>query len=69
MKETDARDFPDQSTGVACCTLNLDATDHLTGIFGTGASYQRVDTVPWVPVRDPEAWFVWEDEMAKTAAS
>ena len=52
MREVDARDFPDQSTG----------------IFGTGASYDRVDSVPWVEVKDPETWVVWADECAKLAA-
>ncbi len=42
-------DFPDQSTG----------------IFGTGAGYDRVDTVEWVPVKDPMQWKVWEDEMVR----
>ena len=51
MREVDARDFQDQTTG----------------IFGTGASYDRVDSVPWVAVKDPETWLVWEDECEKLA--
>ena len=53
MREVDAPDFLDQSTG----------------IFGTGASYQRVDSVQWVPVRDPETWLDWQAEMDKLAVA
>jgi rhodanese-related sulfurtransferase len=53
MREVDARDFPDQSTG----------------IFGTGASYDRVDSVQWVPVRDPIPWLDYAEELAKVAAA
>ncbi len=49
MREVDAPDFMDQTTG----------------IFGTGASYTRVDSVEWVPVRDPMAWIDWQEEMDK----
>jgi rhodanese-related sulfurtransferase len=51
MKEVESRDFPDQSTG----------------IFGTGAGYDRVDTVAWVPVGDPIKWLSYQEEMAKLA--
>ena len=53
MREVDAPDFLDQSTG----------------IFGTGASYTRVDSVQWVPVRDPETWIDWQAEMDKQAVA
>ena len=53
MKEVDAPDFLDQSTG----------------IHGTGAGFQRVDSVPWVPVKDPETWINWHDEVAKLAVA
>jgi rhodanese-related sulfurtransferase len=53
MREVDAPDFMDQSTG----------------IFGTGASYTRVDSVQWVPVRDKEAWLDWHAEMEKKAVA
>lgn len=53
MREVDAPDFTDQSTG----------------IFGTGHSYERVDSVQWVPVRDPETWLDWQAEMDKQATA
>ena len=52
MREVESRDFPDQSTG----------------IFGTGAGYDRVDTVQWVPIKDTEAWLDWQEEVAKLVA-
>lgn len=36
-------------------------------VFGTGASYDRVDSVPWVAVKDPEVWVNWAEECAKLA--
>jgi len=45
-----------------------DFQEQTTGIFGTGASYDRVDSVQWVPVKDPETWLVWEEEMEKLSA-
>ena len=54
MREVNySADFPEQSTG----------------IFGTGASYTRVDSVQWVPVKDKEAWLDWAEEVAKLAAA
>jgi rhodanese-related sulfurtransferase len=53
MKEVDAPDFLDQSTG----------------IHGTGAGFERVDSVPWVPVKDPIPWLDFEEEVAKLAAA
>jgi len=51
MKEVDAPDFPDQSTG----------------IFGTGASYTRSETIEWVPIRDRHKWLDWIEETSKAA--
>ena len=54
MKEVNySNDFPEQTTG----------------IFGTGASYTRVDTVQWVPVKDTEKWLDWAEEVAKLAGA
>ena len=53
MREVDASDFPDQSTG----------------IFGTGASYDRTDSVQWTPIRDPNVWLDWLEETSKASAS
>lgn len=47
MREVDAPDFLEQSTG----------------IHGTGAGFQRVDSVPWVAVRDPIAWQDWAEAV------
>lgn len=56
---------PDAMREVA---YSSDFQDQTTGIFGTGASYDRVDSVQWVPVKDPETWLVWEEEMEKHSA-
>ena len=47
MREVDAPDFMEQSTG----------------IHGTGAGFQRVDSVQWVAVRDPIVWLDWAEAV------
>ena len=54
MKEVAySNDFPEQSTG----------------IFGTGASYDRTDSIAWAPKNDPEKWIDWQEAMEKKGAA